>query len=435
MGAGITGRSIARFLRSQDLPFDWFDTRSQLENQSELAKEFPHHPVRLGPLDADSLKGYSELLLSPGISRQLEAIRSAQLAGADITSDIDLFAQENTASVAAITGSNGKSTVTAMLAHVASQCGRNAIAAGNIGVPVLDLVHSDYDLFVLELSSFQLEITLKLKPDVAVILNLSADHMDRYANLASYHAAKQRIYQGAKAIVCNRDDDLTRPLIASQQRLITFGLDAPDLAHYGVRSLDGEAFLCRGLNKLVNCSELPLQGSHNISNALAVLAMAEILGLDPLAAAAALSSFTGLPHRCQRVASSDDILWINDSKATNIGATLAAVVGLKNDRKLVLIAGGQGKGQNFSELVAGLTGSVHSVLLIGEDAEAIEQALSGHVASKRCLNLHEAVVSAKSLVEAGDTVLLSPACASFDMFSGYADRGNQFAAIVQGLQS
>lgn len=435
IGAGVTGCSVARFLTSREMPFDWFDTREQNVEIALSGMEVLGDQIRRGQIKDEDLCGYNEIILSPGLSKQESYIVAAENAGAKVIGDIELFGRYAEAPIAAITGSNGKSSVTTLLAEVAQACGRNAVAAGNLGQPVLDLLDQDYDLFVLELSSFQLETTSNLQPDVAVVLNMSPDHMDRYPDMIAYHAAKQRIYNGASMIVYNRDDLLTQPMPTDVQRFTSFGFDQPDLGHYGLRKKDGDIYVACGLKNLFAVGDVHLRGRHNLSNAMAVLAMADMLGLDQQEAIETVLAFRGLPHRCEMIAGPQDRQWINDSKATNTGAAIAAIQGLRPEieGRLILIAGGEAKGQDFSEFGKLVSESCALVILIGCDREKIVECLDSRPEIFRAENMQGAVQFAAQASQAGDTVLLSPACASFDQFSGYQERGDRFRTAVEDL--
>ena len=442
IGAGVTGRSVARFLSARDLPFDWYDTRESVDAipmESAESKDFDlASTLHFGEISDDQLVGYDELIVSPGIANSESYISIAKSAGSRIIGDIELFARHVESPVAAITGSNGKSSVTSLFAEVAKACGLNAVAAGNIGEPVLDLLDRDYDLFVLELSSFQLENTSSLEPAVAIILNMSPDHMDRYPSMIYYHAAKQRIHTGAARVISNRDDLLTQPMLADFQTHTSFGCEQPDLGHYGIRFKDGVRYLACGLDLLVPVDEILLQGSHNIANALAVLAMADSLELDRGIALETICSFRGLAHRCELVSRENNLTWLNDSKATNTGAAVAAINSIceqKGDAgNLILIAGGQTKEQNFAEFGKLVADKVDHLLLLGEGAEVIAEAVNCPVKTSFVVDMHEAVIAAAQLAQADDFILLSPACASFDQFKGYEDRGDQFRRAVEALK-
>lgn len=437
IGVGQTGLSVARYFASRGLRFAACDTRESGAAIDRFRQEFPDIELRTGELDAGWLSGATELVLSPGVPKALPAIKQAQTAGVHLLGDIDLFAREISAPVVAITGSNGKTTVTTLVGQMARDAGLKVAVGGNIGIPVLDLINPDVELYVLELSSFQLETCAELRPRAATVLNLSADHMDRYANMLEYHQAKHRIFRRAQVVVFNRDDSLTRPLVAKGTQQLSFGLAAPDLGHFGLLRSNQGAVLARGAQALLAADQLKIRGDHNVANALAALALGESVGLPLDSMVQTLSNFTGLAHRCQWVRNRHGVAWFNDSKGTNVGATLAAVDGLSStlgqEGRIVLLAGGQGKGQSFSELKAPLQAKARAVILIGEDAQLIASQLD-HQNTIIAQTLNEAVDIAATQASRGDLVLLSPACASFDMFSGYEDRGDQFVELVEGLE-
>lgn len=434
IGVGQTGQSIARYFASRGLPFAACDTRLEGAALDLFRLEFPKVELKTGALDSAWLSQATELVISPGVAKDQAAIRTAQDAGARLIGDIDLFARELEAPIVAITGSNGKSTVTTLVGQMAKDAGVRCEIGGNIGIPVLDLLAKPAaDLYVLELSSFQLETTHDLRPSAATLLNLSADHMDRYQSMADYHQAKQRVYRHCTTAVVNRDDPLTRPLVPSTTTVVTFGLSAPDLKQYGILEREGERHLAFGAKPLMPVSEMRMRGTHNEANALAALALGASQGLDLDSMLLTLRNFAGLEHRCQWVAETEGVAWFNDSKGTNLGATLAAVKGLGETlavgSKLHLIAGGQAKGQQFGELKSATDQYLRSLILIGEDASTLDRDL----AFENTIfadSLIEAVKIAKEQASAGDLVLLSPACASFDMFKGFEDRGRQFVAAV-----
>lgn len=438
IGAGITGRSVARFLTAHNMPFDWFDTRASEANLNLAEDERLEAPLQFGEISDDRLCAYDEIILSPGLAKTEPYVVEAENVGAKIIGDIELFARHVEAPVATITGSNGKSSVTTLLAEVAKASGVNAVAAGNLGKPALDQLGRDFDLYVLELSSFQLETTFSLKAGAAVILNMSPDHMDRYASMIEYHAAKRRIHIGATGIVTNRDDLLTQALSGDANIHISFGFDEPDLGQYGLRVKDGSTYVARGLERLFDIDRIKLRGRHNLSNALAVLAMAEVLDLNQQRTIETILAFRGLPHRCELVQGSNSVIWINDSKATNAGAAIAAIKGMvdevnKAGGQLILIAGGQSKDQNFTDLGKIVSENCTQLILMGEDADQIAQSVSADVLVSHVGNMQEAVWKASQVAGDGDCVLLSPACASFDQFDGYEDRGNQFRQAVEAL--
>ncbi len=432
VGLGVTGLSAARFLQRQHIPFMAMDSRENPPGLDEFKRSFPDITLRLGQFDESILKQANEIVLSPGISLKTPEIINAISAGVDIVGDVELFAREVKQPVIAITGSNAKTTVTSIVGQMAMDAGINAAVGGNIGKPVLDLIGEDADLYILELSSFQLETTLSLKAKVATVLNISADHMDRYNTLADYHHAKQKIYFGAETVVTNRADPLTQPPLAQGVTALSFGLDKPDRHGFGVMKKDGVDFLAYEFKPLLPTTSLQLRGQHNVANCLAALAIGYAAGISIDNMLATLQQFEGLPHRCQWVSSINDVDYINDSKATNVGATLAALNGLSEDsRNIVLIAGGDGKGADFSELKQSVKKAVRLIILIGRDAKQIEAVVNDIVDVLYAETLQAAVSLAKEKAQPGNIVLLSPACASFDMFSSYEDRGNQFIEAVK----
>jgi UDP-N-acetylmuramoylalanine--D-glutamate ligase len=352
-----------------------------------------------------------------------------------LSGDIDLFARYAKAPIIAITGSNAKSTVTTLVGEMAAAAGKKVAVGGNLGTPALDLLNDAVELYVIELSSFQLETTDQLNAEVATCLNISEDHMDRYADLPAYHLAKHRIFRGAQQVVVNRDDALSRPLVADQLPCWYFGLGKPDFKRFGLLEDNGEKSLAYQFDALLPVRELKIRGAHNQSNALAALALGHAVGLPFAPMLAALKQFAGLPHRCQWVGERNAVNYYDDSKATNVGAALAAIEGLGADiaGKLLLVAGGDGKGADFSALKAPVGKFCRAVLLLGRDADRLADALGDAAPLIRVNTLEEAVQRAADLAEAGDAVLLSPACASLDMFKNFEERGRLFAQAVEGL--
>lgn len=437
IGMGLTGLSVVRFLCAQNRPVHVLDTRKKPSTLEKFQQEFPGVSYSLGALKAEELLSATKIIVSPGVALAEPAIQEALAAGIPVVGDIQLFLDNNTAPVVAITGSNAKSTVTTLVGDMAKAAGINVAVGGNIGTPVLDLLASDkaFDLFVLELSSFQLETINQMNASVACVLNISLDHMDRYDGLADYHQAKQRIYYGAKKIVINRDDPLTSPPIGSNVEVLSFGLGRPDLKQFGLsQEQDGE-YLVRGMEILLPSKDLKLVGKHNLANVLAALAIGQHMALPMATMLAVAKEFSGLPHRCEWVATIDEIDFINDSKGTNVGASLAAIHGLSRaPHKIVLIMGGVGKDADFSPLGDAFKLSVRAVITIGEDGEKIAAiSRANSIPTEFRTTLQEAIVSAKSQALPGDVVLLSPACASFDMFDNYQHRGDVFRATVQEL--
>jgi UDP-N-acetylmuramoylalanine--D-glutamate ligase len=365
----------------------------------------------------------------------MPALQAAAANGVKLSGDIELFAREAKAPIVAITGSNAKSTVTSLVGEMAAAAGRKVAVGGNLGTPALDLLNDDVELYVLELSSFQLEITDQLNAEVATCLNISEDHMDRYDGLPAYHQAKHRIFRGARQVVVNRDDRLSRPLVADDLPTWSFGLGKPDFKGFGLFEESGEKYLAFQFDALMPANQLKMRGAHNQSNALAALALGHAVGLPFEPMLATLRNFAGLAHRCQWVAERKGVTYYDDSKATNVGAALAAIDGLGSDitGELVLIAGGDGKGADFSALHSPVSHQCRAVVLLGRDAEQLAAALDGAAPIHRVQTLQDAVQLAAKLAQSGDAVLLSPACASLDMFENFEDRGRQFAAAVGAL--
>ena len=432
-GLGATGLSCARFLHRRGLPFAIVDTREQPPELAALQAEMPGVPVYAGQWPEDLLTGASELIVSPGIALDQADVAAARAAGANIVGDIDLFVREAAAPVVGITGSNAKSTVTELVGQMAHTAGLNAGVGGNLGTPALELLDPARELYVLELSSFQLERAGKLGLAVASVLNVSADHLDRHGSMPRYHQAKHRIFQGCGTAVVHRGDPLTVPPLAEGMEIVEWSLGEPDLKGFGLRNDGGREMICHGFQSLMPAAEIGLAGRHNLGNALAALALGHAAGLPTAAMLTALRQFTGLPHRCQPVADRNGVRYVNDSKGTNIGAATAALNGLGGDHDVVLIAGGQGKGADFRELRPAVQRHCRHVLVMGEDALPIARALDDIVPVERVQDIPEAVQRAAVLARPGDTVLLSPACASFDMFRGYAARGEAFTAAVRAL--
>lgn len=437
IGLGQTGLACARYLASKDERFVVVDSRENPPGMDELSAELPNVKLICGPFDAELLSGASELILSPGVAQSDPAIQTAVKAGAKLSGDIDLFCNEISAPIVAITGSNAKSTVTTLVGEMAEAAGLNVGVCGNIGTPVLEMLNEpEKDLYVIELSSFQLETTNDLRAAVATVLNISPDHLDRYDSMQGYYQAKHRIFRGAKKVVVNRDDALTMPLMPSGVDQLAYHLGKPDLKVFGLIEEKGETWLAVGLDKLIPVSELKIRGSHNMANALSALALGQSVGLPMDAMLTALKNFAGLKHRCQWVAEKAGIEYYNDSKGTNVGATVAALNGLgktlSTDQRIVLIAGGVGKGAEFSELAEPMQQFARALIYIGEDGPRLADSCEG-VIKEPADDMQTAVAKAKAQAKEGDIVLLSPACASFDMFSGFPARGDAFIDAVEAL--
>jgi UDP-N-acetylmuramoylalanine--D-glutamate ligase len=430
LGLGRTGLSCARYLRGKGLEVRIADTRAEPPGVSALREQVPDAELRTGAFHAGLLDGVAQVVISPGLSLTEPVAVEAQRRGLPVVGDIELFAHAAQAPVAAITGTNGKSTVTSLLAHLANGAGRRALAGGNLGEPALDLLAQPVpELYVLELSSFQLETTYTLRTAVATVLNVTPDHLDRYPSLEHYADAKARIFDHCDVAVVNADDARVRSMPRVGQRVITFSLQDPSADYFLAR--DPQPLLTVRGEALAPMSALRLQGEHNAANALAALAMCEALGLPRAPVFEALATFGGLAHRTQWVADVGGVRYVNDSKGTNVGATIAAVSGMAGP--LVLIAGGDGKNQDFDELRPVCRGKVRHVVLIGRDAPQLEAAFRDVCTTERAADMRAAVGAARAAAQPGDTVLLSPACASLDMFRDYAHRGDEFAAAVRSL--
>lgn len=430
VGLGLSGLATVRFLLSQGVKPVLMDSRKQPAGLEQINPE-KVDGIYLGELDANRLAQMELIIVSPGLSIKHPALRFAKLQGAEVIGDVELFARFNSKPVVAVTGSNGKSTVTMLVEAMLKQSGIAAVAAGNIGLPVLDAItQSATEVFVLELSSFQLETTENLHTLASANLNVSADHLDRYTDLTEYAAAKRRIFQHSQLAIYNAEDALTTP--QNTEPALALSLTAQQ-AGYGIVWQQQQPWLLVAGEPLLPLSEMSLFGEHNHFNALAAAALALAAGANREAIAQTLRTFKGLPHRCELVAELAGVRWINDSKATNIGATQAALAGLRSSvtGKLILIAGGDAKGADLSELAAVLTQDVQELITLGQDGPAIAALKAG---SKTVKTLQQAVKLAAELAKPGDMVLLSPACASLDMFKSYADRGEQFAKAVRELK-
>jgi len=429
IGLGVTGFSCLQYLHGKtDLLV--VDTRKRPPNGDRAMRMFPGVEFQFG-IEHFEPVGVDRIVVSPGVDIDGCLLRPAREQGISLSSDIDLFCAAVSAPVIAITGTNGKSTVTALAGHLIAGAGLDVGVGGNLGEPALDLLRPGRDCYVLELSSFQLE-RLDIWPFAAAcILNVSEDHIDRHGSLAHYAATKQRIFRRCELALVNRGDPRTVPEHPVRQ-MVSFGLDVPSVGDWGV----SDGWLVRGgdsgLVRIVRLRELPLVGTHNQLNSLAACALARSAGVGDAALAEGMRSFVGLPHRCQRIADVAGVAYVDDSKATNVGATVAALQGLgdPNAKNLVLIAGGDGKGADFAPLQRSVDRFVKALVLLGKDAPRLAQALDSPIPRVRVQSMREAVVQAQALAESGDTVLLSPACASLDMFENFVDRGLQFAGAV-----
>ncbi len=447
VGLGKSGLSAVRYLCGLGYQVAVTDG-----GMPALAQQLPDTVItQFGGLDEALLARADRIIISPGIDPYLSVFAAAKAAQVPIVSDIELFHQaclQRQIPIIAITGSNAKSTVTTLVGEMAKNAGKSVGVGGNLGTPALDLLLEPIDLAVLELSSFQLQTTTNLSAQVATVLNMSPDHLDRHGDMLGYHQAKHRIFQGVKSIVINRDDPLSRPLVADDMPTLSFGSHAPDINQYGlIVDGEGDIWLARGRTRLMHEKEVPIKGEHNLLNALAALALGELAGLPLDSMLTTLRHFVGLPHRCQFVATVNALDCFDDSKGTNIGSTIAAILGLgkvyaPKGKQLAVILGGQGKGQNFAQLAKPLLTYAAKVYLIGEDAQKIAADLAAaglvhdnpNITLTHCHTLEKAVAQAwqdQKLHHSLGVLLLSPACASFDQFSGYVERGQQFQMLVQ----
>ena len=445
LGLGETGLSALRWLDKQGAILSVADSRDNPPNLDDLARNMPHVAVYTGTFKNKVLLQAEVIVISPGVALNEPAVQAAIKKGIPVIGDVELFAQHRpkSAKVIGITGSNGKTTVTTLVGEICKKAGLKTTVAGNIGLPVLDtLCLETPDVYVLELSSFQLETTASLQLDAATVLNICEDHMDRYATIADYALAKARILEHTKVAVLNRDSATSMQM--ARNNTVTFGLNsAPHAGDFGLIEYEGEQYLASGQRKICKASALKIAGQHNVANALAAAALSDAIGIVKAIIGAALLDFKGLSHRVEWVANIDDVDYYDDSKGTNVGATCAAIVGMtKNDnghnkpQKVVLIAGGDGKGQDFSPLAPALQANGRAVVLIGRDAPLIEAVLlASNIAIYHAVDLPEAVNIAKKIANAGDAVLLSPACASFDMFKNYVHRAEVFVKAVKHLEN
>jgi UDP-N-acetylmuramoylalanine--D-glutamate ligase len=441
LGLGDTGLSMAKWLSRRGAAVRVADTRSQPPQLAALRSTLPAVPAACGPLRGESFAGVDMIAISPGLPLAEPHVQRAIAAGALVLGDVELFARAQAgARVIAVTGTNGKTTVTSLAGAMARAAGSDCEVAGNIGPAVLDALMRREDsgkapdLWVLELSSFQLETTSSLSPSAATVLNISEDHLDRYRGIDDYAAAKARIFDGGGVQVLNRDDPRSLAMALPGRRTITFGLDAPrGDEDWGLLERDGGPWLAQGGKAHLAVREMKLAGLHNAANALAALALCRALGLPLEPLLEALRGFKGLPHRVEPVGEAQGVRWYDDSKGTNVGSTVAALAGLAQGAgKVVLIAGGEGKGQDFSPLKDAVARSARAVVLIGRDAPLIETAVQGAgVPVRRARSMEEAVTLAGDAARPGDAVLLSPACASFDMFRNYKHRGEVFRLAVE----
>ena len=429
MGLGKSGYSCARYLHRAGYAVEVTDTRAQPPMLDLLTADYADIHFVAGALSLNHLQAFDLVVSSPGLSIREGVTADYIREGGRVVGDIEIFANHAKAPIIAITGANGKSTVTDLVGHLLASS-LKVLVGGNIGTPALDLLELDVpDVYVLELSSFQLETTYHLDAKAAVVLNISEDHMDRYNDIEDYARSKQRIYGGTGVMVLNRDDPNVMAMRRPERVTRLFTTDAPQSdMEFGIAMHDGEEWLMNGERPLVPVSGIRLAGRHNQANVLAALALIEDFNLPLDTIREAIASYTGLPHRCQIVTEIDGVQWINDSKATNVGATSAALNGM--DRPVVLIAGGEGKDADFAPLADAVGKNTRKVILMGRDAKLIEQAIAGAVEIEHASDLADAVARAAAAARPGDAVLLSPACASFDMFKNFEHRGQVFIQLV-----
>lgn len=433
VGLGSTGRAVAEFLARWRRPALVIDSRAAPPELAGLRSTCPDMPVVLESLDPKWLAGVDELVLSPGLPVETPIVEAAHARGIPVVSDIELFARAAEAPVLAVTGSNGKSTVATLTARILAAQGVRAPAGGNLGPPALRLLSNESpEVYVLEISSFQMETTYSLRPQAAVVLNLSPDHLDRHGSFERYAELKAKLLRSAERAVYNWDDPFVREMGRRHPHGVPFSTREQMADGYSVTVVDGERWLARGPEPLLPAAELPVPGRHGESNALAALALAEDLGGARGSALEALRNFEGLPHRFAPVATVAGVVYVDDSKGTNVGATVAALESLSG--AAVLIAGGLGKGMDFTPLAQAARGRLKAAVLLGESAPALADALVGICPIDRVETMRAAVERAAKLATAGDTVLLSPACASQDMFADYRERGRAFGAAVRGLE-
>lgn len=430
VGAGLTGRSVMRYLQRTKQPFDVYDTREQLPDMGILARDYPESEFFLGKQVPLSLSDYQFAVVSPGLSPTTPIIQQCLVHDVDVVGDIELFAKACQKPVIAITGTNGKSTVTTLVGEILKKHGLRVAVAGNIGVGVLDSLLGDYDVWVLELSSFQLTYQRSLKPAVACILNITQDHLDWHGTFEHYCQSKQRIYNNATTVVCNADEPLTYPITGVLYVGFSLSSDLPTPF-----SLDKNGTFHHLGQPLFTKAEIRLNGTHDFANVLAAMTIADAFGCRKEAMVEAICAFNGLPHRSQWVRTLNDVKWINDSKGTNVGATVAALAGLaaQTEGAIVWIAGGVGKGADFTPLGPLANKHVRCALLLGASQMDLANALPQAVPKRFVASMEEAVRQAQTMAQPGDCVLLSPACASFDMFENYMQRGDVFAALVKQL--
>lgn len=429
VGCGVSGVSAARFAVGCGATVRVVDTREAPPGAAALHRDCPQASLIVGEFNPAVLEGMTQLVVSPGVDLREPLIGAARERGMAVIGDIEWFARMVDAPVVAITGSNGKSTVTAWVGEIARASGLQVAIGGNFGTPALELLANDVELYVLELSSFQLELTESLAVRAATVLNVSADHIDRHGDTERYAAIKARIFDAADVAIVNNDDPRVAAMPTGNARIVRFGCDPA--ADYRLIDNGSETALAHGVQPWLDCASLRLAGRHNHLNALAVWALADAAGIEQAAIRNGLQTFAGLPHRCETVAQIDGVRWINDSKGTNPGALMACLAGMTSP--VVLLAGGQAKGADFTALGPLAADKTRAVIVFGQDRERIAVAVTAHAPVHRVETLREAVTEAAQLAQPGDSVLLSPGCASLDQFDSYAQRGETFVAAVREL--
>ena len=434
VGLGKTGLSCFRYLSNQGLNVAITDSREEPPELLELKAEFESASVYLGQINEQVLLASDQIILSPGVSLDNKSIKLSIENNIPVFGDIELFCQKAQAPIIAVSGSNGKSTVTTIVAEMTRLAGLKTYVGGNIGIPVLDLLSdSTPDLYVLELSSFQLETTYSLNAHASVVLNVSPDHMDRYSSLKDYVNTKKRIYSGQGLMVLNKDEEYIHSIIDSKRDTIYFSLGAPEGENFGLINHNNEVWLSQGNEKIINKNQLKIKGEHNISNALAAMALAGAVNVPTNIMADVLKNFTGLEHRCQLVREIDNVSWYNDSKATNVGACIASITGLCELGNIILIAGGDSKGADLSGLNPIVKKYIKRVFLFGIDANKLADVMGSDVDKEFVNNMNEAVKGASKIADPDDIVLLAPACSSLDMYKNYQQRGDAFISAIDAL--
>ena len=436
VGLGKTGLSCFRYLSHKGLNVAITDSREIPPELSKLKEEFGSVPTYLGNINEKALLASDQIILSPGVSLDNKSIQLSIKNKIPVFGDIELFCQKAKAPIIAVSGSNGKSTVTTIIAEMTSSAGLKTYVGGNIGVPALDLLDGTTpDLYVLELSSFQLETTYSLNAHASVILNISPDHMDRYSSFDDYVDAKKRIYSGQGFMIINKDEEYSDSIITSNREIIYFTLDVPKEGSYGLINHKNEIWLSRGREKIINKSQLKIKGEHNVGNALAAMALAETVSIPTSVMFDVLKDFTGLQHRCQFVKKINNVDWYNDSKATNVKACVASIKGLSQFGNIILIAGGDSKKSDLSDLRSVIEKYVKKVFLLGIDAKKLADVIGSEVEKEFVENMNEAVKGANKIADSSDLVLLAPACSSLDMYKNYEQRGDAFIAAVNALSN